>query len=103
MIVEDKENGLDIELVNLRLDSEDVSTGKEMAYFFYSAYLNGEKMDNEADFRTTKIVLTGLERRPEVAISGNNGPTAEIKYDPAAKTATVTIVSNGRVLIEVTK
>ena len=103
MIVEDKDNGLDIELVNLRLDSEDVSTGKEMAYFFYSAYLNGEKMDNEADFRTTKIVLTGLERMPEVAISGNNGPTAEIKYDPAAKTATVTIVSNGRVLIEVTK
>ena len=60
-------------------------------------------MDNEADFRTTKIVLTGLEKMPEVVASGNNNPTAEVKYNPNTKTATITIVSNGRLLIEVTK
>ena len=103
MIVEDKENEVGIELVNLRLDSEDVSTGKESSYTFYNAYIKGKKMDNEADFRTTKISLTGLEKMPEVAVSGNNSPTAEVRYDPVAKTADITIVSNGRVMIEVTK
>ena len=103
MILKDNENRLDIELVNLRLDSEAVSTGKENTGSFYSAYIKGKKMDNEADFRTTEIVLTGLEKMPEVVASGNNNPTAEVKYNPNTKTATIIIVSNGRVLIEVTK
>ena len=103
MVLEDGSDGLKIDLVNLRLDSLDVATGKEDEGQFTRQYLNGGKMDREEDFRTTKISLTGLEKMPEIKLSGINNPTAELEYDPVTKTATLTIVSNGRVLVEVVK
>lgn len=103
MIVEDGTDGLDIELVNLRLDSLDVSTGKEDEGQFAREYLSGGKMNRKEDFRSTKIALTGLEKMPEIKLSGNNNATAEVEFNPNTKTATLTVVSNGRVLIEIVK
>lgn len=103
MILEDNTDSVDIELVNLRLDTEAVCTGKEKSNFFINSYLKGSKMDREKDRRTTKIALTGFEEMPEVKVSGNNNPTAEVEFDPNTKTATITIVSNGKVTVNVSK
>ena len=103
MILEDKADGLLIDLVNLRLDSYDVCVGEKSGWSFTSEYIDGKRMDSEADFRTTTITLSGIEKMPEVKASGNNNPTAEMKYDPSTKEATVTVVSNGKVLIEIVK
>ena len=103
MILEDNADGLEIELVNLRLDTLDVCTGKENAFSFMGAYLKGKKMDNEADFRTTTITLTGFEKMPEIKVGGINNPTAQVEFDKNTTTATITIVSNGKVTIDVVK
>ncbi len=76
MILEDNTDSVDIELVNLRLDTEAVCTGKEKPNSFINSYLKGGKMDREKDRRTTKIALTGFEEIPEVKGSGNNNPAA---------------------------
>lgn len=103
MILEDNIDSVDIELVNLRLDTEAVCTGKEKSNSFINSYLKGGKMDREKDRRTTKIALTGFEEIPKVKVSGNNNPTAEVEFDPNTKTATITIVSNGKVTVNVSK
>ena len=103
MILEDNTDSVDIELVNLRLDTYDVSVGNESDGQFRNSIVKGKKMDKEKDRRTTKIALTGFEVIPEVKVSGNNNPTAEVEFDPNTKTATITIVSNGKVIISVAK
>ena len=103
MILKDKNDGIDIDLVNLRLDSYATVVGEEIAWSFQNSYLGGGKMDNEADFRTTKIVLSGFEKEPEIAVAGSNNATAKLEFDPDTKTVTLTIVSNGKVTIKVIK
>ena len=104
LILEERADGLSAELVNLRLDSVEACTSEGMqTYYFLTDYLAGGKMDLESDRRTTVLTLTGLTAMPEVNLSGINNPTAEVTYDPAADTATITIVSNGSVKLEINK
>ena len=103
MLLEDKADSVDIKVTNLRLDTYEAASETETFSSFIKSYLKGGKMDNEEDFRTTTISLTGLEKMPEVKVAGNNNPTAEVKFDPNTKTATITIVSNGTVTLNVVK
>lgn len=103
MILEESTDTLNIELVNLRLDSYNVCIGKQSAWSFLNSYIKGKNMDLASDFRTTEIALKGFEKMPKINVSGNNNPTATVKYDPNSRTATITVTSNGAVMIDVIK
>lgn len=103
MILEEKQDGVNIDLVNLRLDTYDVTEDTESSSQFESALIKGGKMDRKEDRRTTTIALKGLSKMPDVKVAGNNNATAKVEFNPNTKTATITIISNGAVKINVKK
>ena len=102
-ILKENSTGFEMELTNLRLDTERVCDKKENKSNFMWDYLDGGKMDSEEDFRTTTITLSGLSKMPKVTVSGTNNATASIDYSSSKQMATITIVSNGTVTLTVNK
>ncbi len=99
----DNENGIDIEITNLRLDTDKVNNGSESMYEFVTSYLKGNKTDRQSDFRTTKITVSGLSKMPNIDVSGSNGAKATVSYSENKQTATITVISNGVVKLKLTK
>ena len=100
-IIDEGDGELDIELCNLRLDTDEVCARLESEDEFMREYAAGGKRDNPDDFRQTVISLTGFENEPEVSASGMNNATLKKEWNPDSKTLTLTVVSNGRVIINI--
>lgn len=101
--VQETAQGFSMDLTNLRLDTSRVCAKKENKGSFMDEYLEGGKMDSEADYRTTVITLTGLKKMPTVTVSGNNHATATLDYSVSGGMAAITLVSNGAVRLTVAK
>ena len=92
---------LNIEMCNLRLDSEKICAGLESEDEFLTDYIFGGKRNDPKDFRTSVIELTGYESQPEVKALGTNGAKMKTEWNEDTGTLTLTIISNGEVRITV--
>ena len=98
-IIKETDEKIEIDLCNLRLDTDAVCHGLESEDQFMRAYAAGGKMNNPNDFRTSVITLTGFDSPPSVNASGSNGAKGRAEWDEATKTLTLTVISNGEVRI----
>lgn len=98
-----KEEGdtLNIEMCNLRLDSDEICAGLENEDQFLTSYIFGGKRSDLKNFRTSVIELTGYENEPNVTATGTNGAKMNTEWNESTKTLTLTIISNGEVKITV--
>ncbi len=101
-IINESEEKIDINLCNLRLDTDAVCNGLEDENQFMVAYANGGKMNNPNDFRTSVIELSGFETQPDITVAtGSNGAKGRAEWNPETQTLTLTVISNGEVRITV--
>ena len=92
---------LNIEMCNLRLDSDDICAGLESEDEFLREYIFGGKRSDTKNFRTSVIELTGYDSEPTVTAEGTNGAKMKTEWNESTKTLTLTIISNGEVNITV--
>lgn len=101
-IIKESEEKIEIDLCNLRLDTDAVCNGLESEDQFMRAYAAGGKMDNPKDFRTSVIEISGFESQPSTLIgTGSNGAKGRAVWDPDTNTLTLTVVSNGETRITI--
>ena len=101
-IIKESEEKIEIDLCNLRLDTDAVCNGLESEDQFMRAYAAGGKMDNPKDFRTSVIEISGFESQPSTLIgTGSNGAKGRAVWDPDTNTLTLTVISNGETRITI--
>ncbi len=100
-IIDESEGKIEIDLCNLRLDSDAVCNGLESEDQFMREYAAGGKMSNPNDFRTTVIELTGFDAPPSVNATGSNGAKGRAEWNAETKTLTLTVISNGETRITI--
>ncbi len=100
-IVKEDEGKINIDMCNLRLDTDAVCSGLESEDQFMREYAAGGKRNNPKDFRETTFELSGFSEKPTVSAQGTNGATLKEEWDAASGTLTLSVVSNGRVNITV--
>lgn len=100
-IINETEENIEIDLCNLRLDTDAVCAGFEDENSFMTAYANGGKMDNPRDFRTSVIEITGFETAPSVNASGSNGAKGRAEWNAETQTLKLTVISNGETRITI--
>ena len=100
-VFKEEGNKLNIEMCNIRLDSDKICAGLESEYEFIVDYIYGGKRSNPGDFRASVIELTGYEREPQVSAKGTNSAKMKTQWNEETKTLTLTVISNGEVRITV--
>ncbi len=100
-IIKENEEKIEIDLCNLRLDTDAVCNGLESEDQFMRAYAAGGKMNNPNDFRTSVITLSGFDTPPSVNATGSNGAKGRAEWNEETKTLTLTVISNGEVRITI--
>ncbi len=100
-IINETSEKIEIDLCNLRLDTDAVCLGYESEDQFMRAYAAGGKMSNPNDFRTSVIELSGFETPPSVNATGSNGAKGRAEWNAETQTLTLTVISNGEVRITV--
>lgn len=100
-IINETKEKIEIDLCNLRLDTDAVCNGLEDENQFMIDYANGGKMNNPDDFRTSVITLSGFDTPPNVNACGSNGAKGRAEWNEETKTLTLTVISNGETRITV--
>lgn len=100
-VIKESEEKIDIDLCNLRLDTDAVCNRLESEDQFMRAYAAGGKMNNPNDFRTSVITLSGFDTPPSVNASGSNSAKGRAEWNEETKTLTLTVISNGEVRITI--
>lgn len=101
-IINETEDKIEIDLCNLRLDTDAVCNGLENEAQFMNAYAAGGKMDNPNDFRTSVIEISGFDEQPETIIgTGSNGAKGKAEWNEETNTLTLTVISNGETRITI--
>ncbi len=100
-IIDESEGKIEIDLCNLRLDTDAVCNRLESEDQFMREYAAGGKMNNPNDFRTTVIKLTGFESAPSINATGSNGAKGRAEWNAKTKTLTLTVISNGETRITI--
>ena len=101
-IINETEDRIEIDLCNLRLDTDAVCNGLENEAQFMNAYAAGGKMDNPNDFRTSVIEISGFDEQPETIIgTGSNGAKGKAEWNEETKALTLTVISNGETRITI--
>ncbi len=100
-IIDESEEKIEIDLCNLRLDTDAVCNRLESEDQFMREYAAGGKMNNPNDFRTTVIKLTGFDAPPSVNATGSNGAKGRAEWNAETKTLTLTVISNGETRITI--
>ena len=98
-IINETDDKIEIDLCNLRLDTDAVCNGLENEDQFMRTYAAGGKMDNPNDFRTSVITLTGFDSAPSIYASASNGAKGRAEWNADTKTMTLTVISNGETRI----
>ena len=100
-IINEGDGAIDIELCNLRLDSDKICAGLEDENTFMTEYALGGKRSDPKNFRYSVISLTGYESEPTVTAQGANGAKLKTEWNEETKTLTLTTYSNGMVTVQV--
>ncbi len=100
-ILNEGADGIDIDLCNLRLDTDAVCHGQEDENGFMIAYAQGGRRSDPKNFRESVIEISGFETEPTVTAAGANGATMKTEWNEATKTLTLSVISNGEVKITI--
>ena len=101
-IIKESDEKIEIDLCNLRLDTDAVCAGLEDENGFMLAYAAGGKRNDPKDFRTSVIEISGFESQPSTIIgTGSNGAKGRAIWNEETKTLTLTVISNGEVRITI--
>ncbi len=100
-IFNEDDGKIDIDLCNLRLDTDEVCNGLEGEDEFMREYAAGEKRSDPKNFRESVIEISGFETEPTVTAAGKNGATMKTEWNEATKTLTLSVISNGEVRITI--
>ncbi len=100
-IINESEEKIEIDLCNLRPDTDAVCNGLESEDQFMREYAAGGKMNNPNDFRTSVITLSGFDTPPSVNATGSNSAKGRAEWNAETQTLTLTIISNGEVRVTV--
>lgn len=100
-IIDEKEDRIEIDLCNLRLDTDAVCAGLEDENSFMTAYALGGKRSDPKNFRTTVITLTGFDSCPSVDATASNNAKGKMEWDEETKTLTLIAYTNGETRITV--
>ena len=100
-IIDEKDDRIEIDLCNLRLDTDAVCAGLEGEDQFMRAYALGGKRSDPKNFRTTVITLTGFDTCPSVDAVASNNAKGKMEWDEATKTLTLIAYTNGETRITV--
>ena len=100
-IIKESEEKIEIDLCNLRLDTDAVCNGLESEDQFMREYAAGGKMSNPDDFRTSVITLSGFDTAPSVNATCSNGAKGRAEWNDETKTMTLTVISNGETRITI--
>lgn len=100
-IVTESKDKIDIDMCNLRLDTDAVCAKLESEDQFMRDYAAGGKRNNPNDFRETTFVISGFDEKPTVSAQGTNGAKLKEIWNAENGTLTLSVISNGRVTITV--
>lgn len=100
-IIKEDAGKINIDMCNLRLDTDEVCAGLETEDGFMREYAAGGKRSDPENFRETTIELSGFSEKPSVSAQGTNGATLKEEWDAKNGKLTLSIVSNGRVNITI--
>ncbi len=100
-IVTEDDDKINIDMCNLRLDTDEVCAGLESEDQFMREYAAGGKRSDPKNFRETTFVLSGFSEKPTVTAQGTNGAKLKETWDKETGTLTLSVISNGRVTITV--
>lgn len=100
-IVDEADGRIDVELCNLRLDTDAVCAGLENEDQFMRAYAAGGKRSDLKNFRQSVITLSGFESEPTVTAQGANGAKLKTEWNAENGTLTLTVICNGMVTVQV--
>jgi len=100
-IFNEDDGKIDIDLCNLRLDTDDICNFREDENQFMTAYALGGKRSDPKNFRESVIEISGFEAEPTVTAAGKNNATMKTEWNEATKTLTLSVISNGEVRITV--
>ena len=100
-VLNESDSGINIDLCNLRLDTDAVCSGLEDENSFMTAYALGGKRSDPKNFRESVIEISGFESEPTVTAAGKNNATMKTEWNEATKTLTLSVISNGEVRITV--
>ncbi len=100
-VFEENDDKIEIDLCNLRLDTDDVVNFRESENDFLISYAAGGKRSDPKNFRESVITLSGYEEEPTVDATGSNNAKLKTQWNPLTGTLTLTIISNGEVRISV--
>ena len=115
-IMEKAANGISVYLNNYRVNKDKIweNYGPDMTKWdpdvnkLMEAWLEDNYMENAEDgkdtYRETVFTLTGLNEKPEVAVTSQKETdfTVNVAYDEATKAATITVKANGFVYFDIT-
>ena len=88
-VIKESEEKLEIDLCNLRLDTDEVCAGLEDENTFMVEYAMGGKRSDPKNFRESVIEISGFEAEPTVTAAGKNGATMKTEWNEATKTLTL--------------
>ncbi len=100
-VIKESEEKIEIDLCNLRLDTDAVCAGLEDENGFMLAYAAGGRRSDPKNFRTSVIEISGFETQPTVTADGSNVAKGRADWDEETQTLTLTVISNGEVRITV--
>lgn len=100
-IIKEDAGKINIDMCNLRLDTDEVCAGLETEDGFMREYAAGGKRSDPENFRETTIELSDFSEKPTVSAQGTNGATLKEEWDAKNGKLTLSIVSNGRVNITI--
>ncbi len=100
-IFNEDDGKIDIDLCNLRLDTDDICNFREDENQFMTSYALGGKRSDPKNFRESVIEISGFETEPTVTAAGKNGATMKTEWNEATKTLTLSVISNGEVRITI--
>ena len=100
-VLNESDSGINIDLCNLRLDTDAVCSGLEDENSFMTAYALGGKRSDPKNFRESVIEISGFDAEPTVTAAGKNTATMKTEWNEATKTLTLSVISNGEVRITI--
>ncbi len=100
-VLKEDSGKINIDLCNLRLDTDDVCAGREGENEFMVSYAQGGKRSDPKNFRESVITLSGYETEPQVTAAGANGAKMKTTFDETTDTLTISVISNGEVKITI--
>ena len=100
-IIDEKNGKINIDMCNLRPDTDDVCAGIESEHSFMMSYAFGGRMSLAKNFRETVFEFTGFEEEPVVKAEGSNNARMKKEWNEETSTLTLSIISNSGVRISI--